>query len=350
MMRFFSKIRYKNLTQNKAVKYLGYALGEIVLVVIGILIALEINNWDRQISTEAEIEKLFNLVEIELVENLSNFDDFNSYYDQKDSLISLVLSDHVDRDDYNENAELRGLIINSREFWIKDDAYKQLIERRRDIPEKYSLNVTNLINAYEKKIAIDNWNIEVDNFAKRTFEYYEITPPYGNGKYTDLIDYKLSSSLFKGRVRVFRSYFRQNLLRHVKEFYCNALLSLRDISNKDNNNSISCSDIHIKLQPKKEIEELEVFQCDYEELLPLGKDYSYQNILIENHRNEVVYFEYLGDNGEFKPSGKIPKCDPNEVIYASVVSEITYRVLNEEGKCLGIFIPKSKETSVVINN
>jgi hypothetical protein len=44
MLKFFRKIRQRLLTENKFSKYLLYAIGEIVLVVIGILIALQINN------------------------------------------------------------------------------------------------------------------------------------------------------------------------------------------------------------------------------------------------------------------------------------------------------------------
>ena len=47
MIKFFRKIRQKLLIENKFSKYLIYAIGEIVLVVIGILIALSINNWNE---------------------------------------------------------------------------------------------------------------------------------------------------------------------------------------------------------------------------------------------------------------------------------------------------------------
>ena len=47
MLRFFRQLRQRLLTDNKFSKYLLYAVGEIVLVVIGILIALQINNWNE---------------------------------------------------------------------------------------------------------------------------------------------------------------------------------------------------------------------------------------------------------------------------------------------------------------
>ncbi|MGB5237466.1 MAG: DUF6090 family protein [Flavobacteriaceae bacterium] len=47
MLQFFRKIRKRLLGENKFSRYLLYALGEILLVVIGILIALQINNWNE---------------------------------------------------------------------------------------------------------------------------------------------------------------------------------------------------------------------------------------------------------------------------------------------------------------
>ncbi|MEP2772452.1 MAG: DUF6090 family protein [Fulvivirga sp.] len=46
MIKFFRKIRQKLLTENKFSQYFIYAIGEIILVVIGILIAISINNWN----------------------------------------------------------------------------------------------------------------------------------------------------------------------------------------------------------------------------------------------------------------------------------------------------------------
>ncbi|MEM8928179.1 MAG: DUF6090 family protein, partial [Bacteroidota bacterium] len=59
MLAFFRKIRKNLLPENKLTKYFFYALGEIVLVVIGILIALKINNWNTiEISRQKELSYL----------------------------------------------------------------------------------------------------------------------------------------------------------------------------------------------------------------------------------------------------------------------------------------------------
>lgn len=48
MIKFFRKIRQNLLSEGNTGKYFKYAIGQIVLVVIGILIALSINNWNEE--------------------------------------------------------------------------------------------------------------------------------------------------------------------------------------------------------------------------------------------------------------------------------------------------------------
>jgi Family of unknown function (DUF6090) len=62
MIKFFRKIRYELMEKNKTGKYLKYALSEIILVVIGILIALSINNWNvNRINSNKETTILANI-------------------------------------------------------------------------------------------------------------------------------------------------------------------------------------------------------------------------------------------------------------------------------------------------
>ena len=57
MIKLFRKIRQKMLTENNFRKYMTYAVGEVILVVIGILIAVSINNWnqERQLKNEEKV-------------------------------------------------------------------------------------------------------------------------------------------------------------------------------------------------------------------------------------------------------------------------------------------------------
>tara|TARA_A100000171_G_scaffold51005_1_gene63938 strand:+ start:2545 stop:2940 length:396 start_codon:yes stop_codon:yes gene_type:complete len=69
MIKFFRKVRQKLLTENNFSKYLIYAIGEIILVVIGILIALQVNNWNTERTRDNDTSKLMSRILIESEQN-----------------------------------------------------------------------------------------------------------------------------------------------------------------------------------------------------------------------------------------------------------------------------------------
>ena len=86
MINFFRKIRKQLADDNKPFKYLRYAIGEIILVVIGILIALSINNWNEDRKQENLKQRLY----VELYESIKS--DTVDYNDDLKDLKSVVLN------------------------------------------------------------------------------------------------------------------------------------------------------------------------------------------------------------------------------------------------------------------
>ena len=83
MLKFFRKIRKNLLTENKFSKYLFYAIGEILLVVIGILIALSINNWNNGRIERKEEEKSYLNIKRQIIDDkndLLKVIDYNDYF------------------------------------------------------------------------------------------------------------------------------------------------------------------------------------------------------------------------------------------------------------------------------
>ncbi len=68
MIKFFRHIRKSLLSEGKTAKYFKYAIGEIILVVIGILIALQINNWNEEKKGRTELNQYLS----SLKENIKN--------------------------------------------------------------------------------------------------------------------------------------------------------------------------------------------------------------------------------------------------------------------------------------
>lgn len=75
MLRFFRTIRKKLIEQDNARKYLLYAIGEIALVMIGILLALQVNNWNENKKARAYERTLLNELQEDVKKDIAFFDD-----------------------------------------------------------------------------------------------------------------------------------------------------------------------------------------------------------------------------------------------------------------------------------
>ncbi|MFD2099648.1 DUF6090 family protein [Flagellimonas iocasae] len=111
MLKFFRKIRQNLLSEGKTGKYLKYAIGEIILVVIGILIALQINNWNENRKNNLLEQQLLKALLIEFETNLVNLDQVIKFNDSNiKSSVSLGRYTGPSLPDFNEK-ELSELMV-----------------------------------------------------------------------------------------------------------------------------------------------------------------------------------------------------------------------------------------------
>lgn len=115
MIPFFRRIRKKMADDNRPLKYMRYAIGEIVLVVIGILIALQINTWNNeQIEKRKEQDVLVGLHDT-FSSNLENLNFIISIsqdaFDSSKELMSLMGPDASDYTNHQVDS-LIGHMIN----------------------------------------------------------------------------------------------------------------------------------------------------------------------------------------------------------------------------------------------
>ena len=90
MIKFFRKIRQNLLSEGKTGKYMKYAIGEIILVVIGILIAIQLNEWRNEIVNTKQKQKVLLALKTDFEENLTRLD--TVYYHQEKSFWKFIKS------------------------------------------------------------------------------------------------------------------------------------------------------------------------------------------------------------------------------------------------------------------
>lgn len=151
MIRFFRRIRQKLLTENQFSKYLLYAIGEIVLVVVGILIALQINNWYQQ-HLERELEEDYYCQFLE---------------DVNQDLIQLNEQVQYTQDRLHHANKLLGLLQ------VGDGDFEEMLEHTKGAVSKTDAIITPNMNAFEDLKSSGNLRLITDkNIKKQLTEYY----------------------------------------------------------------------------------------------------------------------------------------------------------------------------------
>lgn len=151
MIKFFRNIRKKLIEQSKVLNYFFYAIGEIVLVVIGILIALSINNWNEE-RKELNLEgQLLTALRSDLIKNQDKIRGmiyFDSSVVSRNGKLLSLLEDKSST--YHDSLESYfGRITSYRTFFPQQMAYENLKAKGLSIIKNDTIR-ENLVELYDE--------------------------------------------------------------------------------------------------------------------------------------------------------------------------------------------------------
>jgi hypothetical protein len=162
MIKFFRKIRQNLLSEGKTRKYLKYAIGEIVLVMIGILLALQVNNWNQIRKEYKETKLLLNNLELDVEENIKNLKDLQKLLEIRKDYADFILKS---LDDQKVTDSTMFISAMTRVGWIID--YSQLLPTYAEIISSGKLSY----------IGSENLKNELASFQSQFEEKQQIATP-----------------------------------------------------------------------------------------------------------------------------------------------------------------------------
>ncbi len=174
MIKFFKKIRQKSLSKNNFVQYLLYAIGEIILVVVGILIALFISNKNQERINKIKITNILKEIQSDLVKNIERSYVIFDYQIYTDSVSKLILNNEYTSEDYkSNNAHVIG--YHYRDFSIITNGFDNLKSNFDNIPKEYQPLLPAIKEMYSlNKITIDVYNNRLrERVYKNVDDMYE---------------------------------------------------------------------------------------------------------------------------------------------------------------------------------
>lgn len=182
MIKFFRRVRQKLISENKFSKYLIYAVGEIILVVIGILIALSINNWNEDRKTASQEIKILNELKNDLETNLNEIiETYNTTSGRQESTV-IILGYFENRKSFDdslkmafENIKMDGLfnIANTTYKFIESQGINSLSNDslRIRVTEMYERHLKNILTRENR-----NWKIVDEELIPYMTEHFISSP------------------------------------------------------------------------------------------------------------------------------------------------------------------------------
>lgn len=197
MINLFRSIRQKLLSENKFSKYLLYAIGEIALVMIGILLALQVNNWNEQQKDNATEQKLLTALQEDLIINIDRLKSDilleQNTIDQAQKIIA-----HLDaRKPYDPSLDaIFAEAIYSPDVILSTSSYESLKFKGVDIIQKEVLrkNIVNLFDVVYSNLIAETVRLEnqfwpagvlpmVQKHFRQKIGYKELKPTNYEGGY-----------------------------------------------------------------------------------------------------------------------------------------------------------------------
>lgn len=247
MIKFFRKIRQRLISENKFSKYLIYAIGEIILVVLGILIALQVNNWNEERKANNEAKKITQELNSEFSNNRKVLEDrirdlkvANNYVKLvlsfmnreeakiQEANIDSIISKSLKYGNYNpSNSTIRELISSGKLNLITNNSTKeslfkwlQLLEDAdEDFKNQDQQATTLLIPFLYKNISMQNLNTYNNMEVDRNSELFD-------GNYYKIFNDLEFENLYQGKL-----FWNTIMLNHYKELDSLALVVINQTHN-----------------------------------------------------------------------------------------------------------------------
>jgi hypothetical protein len=182
MLFLLRKIRRKLISpDNKALTYLLYAIGEIVLVVLGILIAVSIDDWNKQKEREVLVRSTLEQVKLDLLRSISYQQNSIMRGLRRDSLATYILLESPPPEVYRDPKAraLIWLLYRKEDYFHTTVGYDKLKEMlaENSLPDSLKVEMDNYYSGFQKyALSVhEDYNSlisEYTTYARKTYPWY----------------------------------------------------------------------------------------------------------------------------------------------------------------------------------
>lgn len=223
-MGIFNKNRKTFITKKNVSKYILYGIGEIILVVIGILIAVNINNFNEKKASEKRLETYLQVYKQDLEIDTLVISNVLKYVDNRREHFKLFLSDTVSSKTYIRNPQGYGLVLSYSPFNLQQKGIGLLEHYVNDTEIEQDTLISSILANHRIYEGLINESIKrIGQDIDDNMNYLKAEQPWigdlllGNLNHPDIMPYFLSQN-YKSRLAIHSTLVYGNLEPQLKAF------------------------------------------------------------------------------------------------------------------------------------
>ncbi|MEQ6168186.1 DUF6090 family protein [Ekhidna sp. MALMAid0563] len=213
------------MAKNTITSYLLYAIGEIILVVIGILIAVNIDHWNQQVKNEEDILATFQNVAFDLKSDIDFLKMAVEDFTWKNEYMISIQNGDFTREEWIANDSIFNSFIGYYDFKVDEENISLLKSKNPESVMSKALT-KEIINFYKKfSIEIAVRHRETDDVTYNNLNYWRDNMKWYSlalieGDYSALADHAIGNPLFRNRLvhkRIMQGRLAAKLKEYIKE-------------------------------------------------------------------------------------------------------------------------------------
>ena len=174
MLKIFRGARQQLIKEKNISNYLLYAVGEIALVMIGILLALQVNNWNESRKNKKQLNSILKAVSLDLQRDTITANNVVRFYDTIKKKSDLIIQKKLNRNNYKDCPECRSLVSIYQPFVTQKKGYELLKAFSDNNEVKNDTLVTNITQFYTTfEVLIENSNAFVKEEVFKNIETFK---------------------------------------------------------------------------------------------------------------------------------------------------------------------------------
>ena len=243
MIKFFKKNRQRLLSENRFGRYIIYALGEILIVIIGILLAIRINTWNNELTAKKHLAEVYNQIQKDLVIDTLSINEVINYYREKDKRIQDILDKKIKPSFYNSitshNIKEYSICRLETASW---ELFKPMTKGYNLLTNSGLINtiskdsLSDVINNFyiNELSSVETFNLKISNLVYeniKVYEQYSWFADWANNNYNkDYLTFVFEGETYRNQLVRNRIYTVKNYVTNLERYKIKSINILNSIS------------------------------------------------------------------------------------------------------------------------